>query len=196
MGNAFGRIGQKPDRLANAVEDAHCDGVEALERAEEREDERDRRASDAETARLNAVTNAQLAEIRRLPKAPELGAPVAEAKAICAQERGQFLTKGNAYSCSVGGPFVFAGNFDGSNRITRLDVYYEGADLAASRRKTEELLGPVESETLTPEGFRAFLWRGGTVAVAMYPKGVRLTSIDSSPKVESPPPTPSTSMGF
>ena len=181
LGNAIGRIGKEHNRVADAIEDARCDQLEAEERAGARERAREEKENVAHRAALQGENDALLTRIRQLPKTPELGATNAEAKVICERQRGLFETKGATISCSVGGPVVFVALLE-SNRVTRLDTYYEGGDLTEARRTVSDLFGPHEREELTPDGFRAFIWKQGTLVIAMYPRGVRMsTTLATSP---------------
>lgn len=192
--NAWRRVSRSsnPNAVADALEDARCDQLEQNERVEARERKREEAAAAQEQARVNRELNqevdARLAAIRTAPNAPELGGTMAEARALCEQQRGEFVQKGLTIGCKVGGPPIFVAVLDDDARIVRIDTYYEGADLGMLRRKTESALGPIETEDVTPEGFRAFHWRRGTVVVSMYRRGVRLTRMNAEPEASPRPP--------
>jgi hypothetical protein len=183
-GNAIGRIGRAPNAAANAVEDLRCDAIEREERGEAREREREKaqeeaRAS-AKQAALNAELDAALAQIRRAPRVPELGAPPGEARAICEAERGHVIARGPIIECRVGGPAVFIATLN-EDRVRRLDAFLEGEDLVRVRGAVEAEYGPPQRESVSSEGFRIFMWDAG-IAVTMYAKGVRLTRVRFSPR--------------
>lgn len=173
-------LNRQSSATADALESMRCDALERDELVERRESARQHAQQSAEqrtrTDTMHRELDARLAEIRVAPNAPELGATLAEAKVICERQRGHFAAAPDAFGCTVGGPLVFAGTVDVA-RVTRVDTYYEGADLTTARMRIEKDWGPPERELVSAEGFRVFLWRNESVALTMYPKGVRLSSV-------------------
>lgn len=169
-GNRFSRgLNRQNSAVADAVEDARCDAIEREERAEARE-------RSAANAKAVAARREELARTRREPSTPELGATPAEVRVLCERQRGVFqLDPNGVFGCRVGGPLAFAGVVrDG--RVVRVDGYFEGADLATTRARVSESMGPPTSETVSPEGFRVFVWEGTrAVVVTMYANGVRVS---------------------
>jgi hypothetical protein len=156
-------MNRQQNASADALEQMRCDELEREERSEHQAKDAER--NDRESAQTR---------VRSFPKAPELNATSAEAKVICESQGGAFVEEGAVLGCRVGGPVIFAGKTK-DGRLVKVDTYFERGDLAAARRNAETMYGPPESENVSSEGFRVFLWRAGTVAVTMYPKGVRVT---------------------
>lgn len=186
-GNSWNRVGRaangKDNSTTNAVEDLHCDAVEANEQAAGRERRAEQRAQEAsdEQARVERQgsdrrLSAELENIRRAPSVPEVGATVAEAQVLCTQQRGTFVSKPAGVGCRIRGLQLFACTMS-DGQADRCDGYYEGADFAVTRRSVEAKLGPPTRESVSSDGFRVFEWSGGseTVVVTMYAKGVRMT---------------------
>lgn len=178
--NVVQRMGRQPDAAANAIEDARCDALARDERNEARYQREEARRDRDEHARAEAMshrTDPELASIRANPRAPELGATLAEMRVICGGERG-VLGRGDDWAtCKVGGAAVFSCRLAGE-QATRCDVFYEGADLPASRRRVESGLGsPPTSEAVNSSGFRVFRWElpDRLVSVAMFEHGVRVS---------------------
>jgi hypothetical protein len=121
-----------------------------------------------------APEDARLKEVRRSPKAPEIGATVAEARVICEQERGRFVEREAVIGCRVGEPAIFACQVEDGQAV-RCDIYFEGGDLVAHRASAEKQIGPPGSETVSPDGFRVYDWPQAGYRLTMYPKGVRVT---------------------
>lgn len=179
--NTLRRVGRgvssAQNPVADTLEESRCDEIGREERAERKERAAEAKAERARRAELDRQTNAALAQIRSSPRVPEIGAPLAELKVICGRQRGQFFTKAPYVGCTVGGPAIFACQLDDDgNLVTRCDGYYEGADLSDSRRRIEEKLGQPERVGTSAEGFRIFIWAGGTVQLTMYDRGVRMTT--------------------
>jgi len=121
--------------------------------------------------------DAHIEAIRRSPTVPELGATVAEIRAICTQQRGEFVTVSSRVGCRIRSQVIFACTLDDESRTDRCDGFYEGADLVASRKATEAKLGLPVRESVSADGFRVFEWANGaeTVIITMYARGVRIT---------------------
>ena len=177
MGRSF-----NPDPRLDTIENIRCDEMEREERREAREDAREKAAAEtkaaARTDAANAALDAKLAEIRSAPKVPELGATVAEAKIICAQQRGAFVPPDNEgiYVCKVGGPIIFICTADYDGVTTRCDGFFEGSDIQESRARIERDLGPADGQTIE-NGMRVTSWKRGRILVRamMYDRGVRLS---------------------
>jgi hypothetical protein len=189
--NAFRRAGRAMNHsqsaTADALENMRCDEIAREERAEHKEAQRERREAEREreeerrhAAALNATTDAVLAEIRRAPEVPELGATEREAETICSRERGQHRRIRNVVVCSVGGPTVFRAAVNGQGLVVRVDAYYEGQTLPAARDRLINSLGEPSEQRVTPDGFRLFLWKGGQIALTMYEQGVHTTVLTES----------------
>lgn len=155
-----------------------CSVIEQHELASRRQ----RAAEDAEQERrANAerrAQDAQRATIRRRPKPPELRGTPAEASALCAQQMGKVVADDTKLSCQVGGVPIFTCTLDSEQRFDRCDTYFEDGDILEFRKASQEQFGPPTSESVSPQGFRVWVWKEGntTVAVGMYAHGVR-TSI-------------------
>lgn len=195
-GSQFGSAlsNQKRSEVADALERQRCTALEQEERAVDRvrraqraENERidaaqqqeERRRRDAVTRQqqaARAVNAAELAEVRRKPKVPEVGGTVAEAEVICGQQRGVSTVHEGKVICALDGITVFVCT-EADRRLNRCDAYHEGGDLTAFRQAAESEYGPATRESLSPKGFRVFMWERGksTIAVSMYSGGVRTT---------------------
>lgn len=168
---------------------AHYDNDESLQGQRclqvEQHERTDRRARDAEDAEHERRASAerrqqdeQRASIRRRPKPPELRGTPAEASALCTKQMGKIVADDTKLSCQVGGVPVFTCTIDSQQRFDRCDTYFEDGDVLEFRKASEDRFGPATSESISPQGFRVWVWKAGntTVAVGMYARGVR-TSI-------------------
>ncbi len=174
----------KPNATADAVEDMRCDVVEANEEATGRQRRADKQAEKASDDQARAAQDdsnrqldAQLENIRRAPRVPELGATVAEAQVLCQQQRGAFVSHPSTLGCKIRGQTLFACTVDAGGQADRCDGFYEAADFAATRRSVEAQLGQATHESVSGDGFRVFEWAGSkeSVIVTMYARGVRMT---------------------
>jgi hypothetical protein len=120
-------------------------------------------------------SDAMLAEIRKRPAAPALGATIAEVKGTCEQQRGQFSYRDDIVECRVGTDVVFLCKHDAQQMI-QCDTFFEGGDLAAFEAVAEQRFGPA-NVGLSPVGSRLFSWPSAGYAVTTYPKGVQVTLV-------------------
>ncbi len=180
----------KQNPVATALEDGRCDALEAQERSVEHQRNQERSADVTRRAELDRQVDVALAEIRRSPNVPEIGATVREGAVICERQRGAYserIGSGPRFddiavvTCRVGGQPIFSCLVT-EGRTTRCDAFYEGGDLAEARRRLQASLGPAETETVSDDGFRVFTWRNGAVVLTMYATGVRVSTRTVSPE--------------
>jgi hypothetical protein len=116
----------------------------------------------------------ELAAVRQAPRAPDLGGGIEDARVACDQQHGRYESVPPNGFCRVGGVRIFTCAVDAKERLSRCDTYHEKADLLAKRAAMEKELGAPEREAEW-SGFRVFVWKKGTAAVAGYARGVRVT---------------------
>lgn len=188
VGAAFQR-----DPLTQQVTLSRCEQIETREVIQDalRQERRDARERELREQRAELVRQARLrqeeerrvmlereaafAEIRRNPKAPELGATLPEVAQLCRQQSGK-LERGSesqgAFSCYVGGVEAFATTAK-DGRVIATDVFYEGREVETLRRIGERRYGPGEERIVG--GFRTWYWPDLGVVIGSYRHGATLS---------------------
>lgn len=166
------------DATTRSVEALRCD----QQRAEARADQRHR--EDRYDTRLVHNTNQReenrraVANVRTAPRVPEVGGTLREAAMICESQGGisQADPRTHVRMCRVSGGLLYSFTIDEQSAITRVDAYYEGADVLAIVQRGRTRLG--EPEVHVVDGVRVFTWRGADIdrSVAVHDRGVRVST--------------------
>lgn len=167
------------DATTRSVEALRCDQARSEERADQRhrEDRYDVRLLH-NTARHEENRRA-VASVRSAPRVPEVGGTLREAAMICESQGGiaQADPRTHVRMCRVSGGMLYSFTIDGESMITRVDAYYEGADVQTFVERGRARLG--EPEITVVAGVRVFSWRSGGLlrSVAVMDRGVRASTV-------------------
>jgi len=166
------------DPTTRSVEALRCD----QQRSEARADQRHREGR--YDTRLVHNTNQReenrrsVASVRTAPRVPEVGGTPREAAIICESQGGisQADPRTHVRMCRVSGGLLYSFTVDAESIISRVDAYYEGADVQAIVQRGRTRLG--EPEVHVVDGVRVFTWRGADVdrSVAVHDRGVRVST--------------------
>ncbi len=166
------------DSTTRSVEALRCDQARSEDRADQRhrEDRYDVRMLHNTDHR--AENRRAIANVRSAPRVPEVGGTVREAAMICDSQGGitQVDHRTQIRMCRVSGGLLYSFVVDGESTITRVEAYYEGADVHEIVQRGRARLG--EPEVTVVAGVRVFTWHTPDLvrSVAVIDRGVRVTS--------------------
>jgi UDP-N-acetyl-D-mannosaminuronic acid transferase (WecB/TagA/CpsF family) len=136
----------------------------------------------AEDKRRWQAQQANNRQIRKAPKAPELGATLQESQTLCEQQTGilniRRSTVGAHAACQVGGVPIFEALFrKGESGISSLTVYFEQGDVKQLRKVVQDDQGGPPNDSGVSDGFRFWAWygEGRITRVSVYSTGVSLS---------------------
>ena len=178
------------EQIANReyAENVRRDDMHRQEAAEQRtRDEQER----ARRERLQQVNSERARQVRASPKSPEVGGTPAESDALCRMQGGyqtehpaKAPSTGIDYVCHVGGLAIYVAHVAvGAQTFERVTVWYEGRDIAATRRHFDERMGPADQVDIQ-YGYRRWLWNRQGIELRGYSGGVRVTTREVGPTTE------------